>query len=119
MSEQPLPGPGQQSVTRAVMALLEERERKGIATYGKSLSTFNGRVSPRDLVEELIDGAQYALQWEVERAELIAIIHDLTGVLIAIAVDPWWTHYKNGAVRGRAGKALERWNQIVNGVVVE
>lgn len=71
MSEQPTPYAGQQSVTRALMDLLAERERKGIETYGRSLETFNGRDAPRDLVEELIDGAQYALQWQMERAELI------------------------------------------------
>jgi hypothetical protein len=58
-------------VTAALRRLLDEREAKGLATYGRSLTTWNGRPSPRDLVEEMIDGAQYALQWELERADLL------------------------------------------------
>ena len=81
MSEQPLPTPGKQSVTRALMAMLEARERKGIETYGRSLETFNGRKAPRDLLEELIDAAQYCLQWEIEREALMAKIESLTDAL--------------------------------------
>lgn len=67
----PTPDPRSRPVTSALRALLDERERRGIATYGTTLHTHNGRSSPRDLVEELIDGAQYALQWEMERADLL------------------------------------------------
>lgn len=83
MSEQPQPYAGRQSVTRALMDLLAERERKGIETYGRSLETFNGRDATRDLLEELIDGAQYALQWQMERAELLAEIKRLRELLEA------------------------------------
>lgn len=69
--------PRSRPVTGAVRALLDERERRGIATYGVSLTTWNGRSSPRDLVEELIDAAQYALQWEMERADLMAEVERL------------------------------------------
>jgi len=61
-------------VTAALRILLDAREAKGVETYGCSLMTHNGRSSPRDLVEELIDGAQYALQWELERRDLLAEI---------------------------------------------
>ena len=72
MTDQPLPTTGKQSVTRLLMSLLAEREKRGIETYGKSLETFNGRDAPRDLVEELIDACQYALQWQTERLALMA-----------------------------------------------
>ena len=77
--EQPLPTSESksQSVTSALRKLLDEREAKGIATYGRSLQTHNGRDAVRDLVEELIDGAQYALQWEIERADLLSEIDRL------------------------------------------
>lgn len=68
--EQPLPTTGHQSVTAALRALLDERERKGIETYGQSLMTFTGRSAERDLVEELIDATQYALQARMERQAL-------------------------------------------------
>jgi len=75
--EQPLPRAGARSVTAAVRALLDERERKGIATYGRSLETFNGRDCLRDLAEELIDAVQYTEQWRLERAALRQAIRDL------------------------------------------
>lgn len=68
--EQPLPSAGRQSVTRAVRDLLDQRERKGVETYGTTLQTFNGRDAGRDLVEELIDGVQYAMQLRLERGAL-------------------------------------------------
>ena len=72
MPDQPLPQPGKTDVTESLIALLRERQQKGIETYGTSLFTFNGRDSTRDLVEELVDAAQYALQWQIERADLLA-----------------------------------------------
>lgn len=80
--EQSLPAQGKQSVTAALRALLDAREARGIKTYGRSLETFNGRSSPHDLVEELIDGAQYALQWELEREEMIAVLKILADFYI-------------------------------------
>jgi len=74
MPEQPTPHAGHQSVTRSLIDLLSERERKGIATYGRSLETFNGRSAPQDLIEELLDAVQYARQWQMERAKLIEVV---------------------------------------------
>jgi hypothetical protein len=71
-------------VTTALRELLDAREQRGIATYGRSLTTHNGRVSPQDLVEELIDGAQYALQWELERSDLLEDISRLKRALDAV-----------------------------------
>ena len=66
-----------------MIVYLREREGKGIATSGRSLEAFNGRAAPRDLKEELIDGLQYAMQWEMERAELMAEIVRLKALLEA------------------------------------
>ena len=64
---QPMPQPGRMSVTRAVMADLEARERQGIAKYGTTLLTFNGRDALVDLYQELLDAAQYVKQAILER----------------------------------------------------
>jgi hypothetical protein len=85
-SDQPLPtvDPRSRPVTTALRELLDAREQRGIATYGRSLTTHNGRVSPRDLVEELIDGAQYGLQWELERTDMLEDIARLKRALDAV-----------------------------------
>lgn len=41
---------------------LKERDRKGIETYGTSLTTFNGRNSLLDAYEEVLDLAMYIKQ---------------------------------------------------------
>lgn len=41
---------------------LKERDRKGIETYGRSLTTFNGRNSLQDAYEEVLDLAVYLKQ---------------------------------------------------------
>ena len=61
----------QVEITKQLIKLLESREEKGIATYGGTLKTHNGRSSPQDVLEELIDGAQYCLQWIIERKDYI------------------------------------------------
>jgi hypothetical protein len=58
----PISTPDAQSVTRAVMADLAEREKHGIAKYGTTLQTFNGRNALVDLYQELIDATQYCRQ---------------------------------------------------------
>lgn len=83
MSEQPMPKVGGASVTEAIIAFLREREAKGIATYGRSLETFNGRDATRDLLEELIDALQYAMQWRMERSSLLAE-RDRTAAEVAV-----------------------------------
>lgn len=64
--DQPLPTEGQQDVQSALIARLEERRALGIERYGRPLQTFNGRKALQDLLEELLDGANYALQAEME-----------------------------------------------------
>lgn len=64
---QPMPTPGAESVTRAVMADLVEREQLGIARYGTTLQTFNGRDALADAYQESIDQTQYLKQALMER----------------------------------------------------
>ncbi len=73
---QPLPKPGGINVTPvargAFLALLAEREEQGIATYGMSLQTDNGRDAIQDAMEEAVDLWQYLVQICLERNALIA-----------------------------------------------
>jgi len=66
MTNQPLPQPGQEGVTDHLIAWLRTRQERGIATYGRSLETFNGRNPKRDLTEELLDALQYHHQGNLE-----------------------------------------------------
>ena len=50
--------------------LLAQQEAKGIATYGESLTTDNGRDPIQDALEELVDLFQYLVQARLERAEI-------------------------------------------------
>lgn len=59
---EPMPTPGEISVTRLVIADLLERERQGIIKYGTTLQTFNGRDPLVDAYQESIDKTQYLRQ---------------------------------------------------------
>lgn len=76
MIEQPMPKPGTTDVTPVArglfLTMLLDREKKGVETYGTSLQTWNGRNPIRDLLEELIDAWQYAVQIDLEVADLKA-----------------------------------------------
>jgi hypothetical protein len=79
VTDQPMPKQGGgRAVTPLALGLfqtmLREREMKGVATYGRSLHTENGRDPLQDLLEELIDGWQYAVQARMERDELHATL---------------------------------------------
>lgn len=87
--EQPLPTAGKQSVTAALRALLDERERKGIATYGTSLTTFNGRSALRDAIEESLDQTQYLMQEVMEREALEAKLADALHILSSLEWSEW------------------------------
>jgi hypothetical protein len=88
VSEQPAPTPGHENVMnearRRLMQALDEREKKGLETYGRPLETFNGRDALQDAEEELLDRYVYLLQARMEREELRAEIERLKGV-IAVA----------------------------------
>ena len=62
-TEQPLPSAGGESVTEALVGLIRQREAKGIATYGDTLRTHNGR----DALRDALDLAQYIMQAILER----------------------------------------------------
>ncbi len=126
--EQPMPVEGQQGVTAHVIAeveaderrtpeqrarivaLVREREAKGIATYNTTLKTFNRRKALRDMREEALDFAQYADQELLEREKLDEQTRRCHAILMAVA--------KLGVVldipevekvAGEAGKVLETW----------
>jgi len=107
MTDQSLPTTGKQSVTRLLMSLLAEREKRGIETYGKSLETFNGRDAPRDLVEELIDACQYALQWQTERKELYDEIARVSSSVIDLSLE-------NAALKVKIMDLEQRVNEVVS-----
>jgi phage shock protein A len=79
--EQPNPTDGQANVTPVLRTLLidmlDARAAAGLERYGKPLQTRNGRDAERDLLEELIDAAQYAVQSRMEREDLRAEIERL------------------------------------------
>lgn len=64
--DQPLPTPGGECVQDALIAAIEERKALGIERYRRPLETFNGRNALQDAKEELIDGAVYLQQVEME-----------------------------------------------------
>jgi transcriptional regulator with XRE-family HTH domain len=71
-----LPATGRVNVTpvarEGFLAMLRQRERKGIKTYGTTLQTHNGRDALQDLLEELVDAWRYAQQSRIEWDDLIA-----------------------------------------------
>ena len=78
MSDQPMPKAGAIDVTPvargAFLALLKQREQKGIATYGRSLQTENGRDAIQAAMEECVDLWQYLVQIRLEHAARVARI---------------------------------------------
>jgi hypothetical protein len=69
------PMKGLDGVTKIAKAtfihMIDQREQEGIEKYGRSLETFNGRDAAQDLLEEVIDGIQYATQLSLEYDYLI------------------------------------------------
>lgn len=76
---QPMPTPGQEDVTAALIAHIERRREQGIRTYGTSLQTFNGRSALVDALEEVLDLAQYLMQEILERQAMEAELARLRG----------------------------------------
>jgi cell shape-determining protein MreC len=76
MSDQRMPTPGGRAVTPIARdqfdMILSQQEAKGIATYGMSLTTNNGRDACLDALQELVDAFQYVVQARIEYAELVA-----------------------------------------------
>lgn len=67
MTDQPPPQPGTTPIFPLVIADLQAREAKGIATYGRSLESWNGRDALWDAYEEALDLAVYLRQVIEER----------------------------------------------------
>ena len=72
---QPMPVPGKRFViprSREMFeTMLSQREAKGIATYGVSLQTNNGRDALLDAMEECLDQWNYLVQLWMEREEVL------------------------------------------------
>jgi hypothetical protein len=74
--DQPLPAEGQENVQDALIEHIKQRRALGVQRYGRPLQTFNGRNAVLDLLEELLDGATYAMQVEMEKKAVQARIHE-------------------------------------------
>ena len=74
--EQPMPkGSGEPVfpvLRNEVRKLIDQREAKGLATYGESLRTHNGRDFARDAIEEWADLGAYLVGLRIERDSLVA-----------------------------------------------
>lgn len=66
---------------------MNQREQKGIETYGKTLKTWNGRDTNKDLLEELIDAFQYAVQTEMEKTDLMVWLWEAINIGFEILND--------------------------------
>lgn len=66
--DQPLPTEGQENVQDALIEHIQARKVLGVQRYGRPLQTFNGRDALKDLLDELLDGATYAMQVRMEIA---------------------------------------------------
>lgn len=58
------------AVWDAVVEDIQERDRKGIETYGTRLQPFNGRSAVQDAYEEALDLSVYLKQYLLEEKEL-------------------------------------------------
>lgn len=67
--DQPLPTPGKQSVTDALLRALAERRQYGVTKYGRELETHNGRDALKDAWEEAVDLTVYLTQLRLERGD--------------------------------------------------
>jgi hypothetical protein len=103
--EQAPPMPGLRDVSaesrRVLVELLERRQSVGLQRYGRPLETWNGRDAVRDLLEELIDALQYAVQVRMElddrdaelahcRDHIVALQAELACLRLQYAPQPQW-----------------------------
>jgi len=69
----------------ALLDDLKAREQVGIATYGVSLMTHNGRNCLADLYDELLDALMYSAQYELETGEsLSGDLHEIKRVAMRV-----------------------------------
>lgn len=57
------------SIFKEAKKILDQRERKGIKTYGTTLQPFNGRNAIQDALEEVADLFVYMTQLLIEQNE--------------------------------------------------
>jgi len=92
--DQPHPVQGRVSVTDALRehfnAELTRRQQIGIARYGRSLETHNGRDAFKDAEEELYDALQYSMQGKIEHQDalnLLEVYRTLLGRLFMLGCE--------------------------------
>ena len=69
---QPSPKPNEETpIWDLVLEDIKERDKLGLKKYGVRLQPFNGRNSPLDAYEEILDLVVYFRQWTLERAEMV------------------------------------------------
>ncbi len=64
-----------EALGQALTKALDAREAKGIATYGVSLQSHNGRDVVQDALEEGLDLLIYLTQAYIERRVAIVVVH--------------------------------------------
>lgn len=77
-------------VVAALPELLAQRQAEGLAHYGQPLRSWNGRHACQDLVEEMVDGLQYAVQVQIEHQDLLRVLRELA-LFHAAAGSRGWT----------------------------
>jgi 8-oxo-dGTP pyrophosphatase MutT (NUDIX family) len=87
--EQALPTPGREDVFASLLARdlpgrFRARQQKGIATYGRSLETWNGRDVFLDLEQEQLDGLVYAEQARLQYQRLLRLVGELAYWLMLV-----------------------------------
>lgn len=88
---QPSPSKSSRSfpVSPRVDAIISACRAKGRREYGQELHTFNGRTAPLDAAEEAFGLMEYAVQWAIEREEMVEEIERLRAELAIWHRDGW------------------------------
>lgn len=77
----PIETAGSRDVFARIAGEFAERNAKGIETYGRTLTTFNGRDALRDAREEVLDTYVYLTQLAMEIEAKDAALRDLIDLL--------------------------------------
>lgn len=85
ITRMPQPSPAETGASIAVtpfarenfLRLFDAAEERGVATYGTTLKTFNGRSARLDALEELIDAWKYLEQWASEDEVLLTTCEEV------------------------------------------
>ena len=63
------------SAVNRLVQVAKGQYKKGMETYGRPLTTFNGRSVGDDIFEELVDSAQYAQQLIMEAQAMAEVLY--------------------------------------------